>query len=352
MWLRLFPVLVSLSGSLGLATAAFYGALATAAMLFDRQEIIFWLVGDLPQHPRFGWTSVVIPIFLLVFYLVQRSRLGFWYLRQDEVRLARSYSELRIQTIPGLRSRSEAVEHRFVLALCLCRDSAYADALDLLHGREPGVEGLTLPQPIGAEMAARYRLLQTEILLRQENLIKAHLMLQRRIEGPRSTREALFACSAELAVRKSDKDLYREELGKAEWIRGSVDGEHHMTADEKPARAAITKYVRTSPRLGYTKALATTRFGTTRSEFLWAEAILDALEATAFFKEFPGRHAETLLLRTLLLEKAGLAEEARVCARRAWTMTSDRRSQTLLDNSKSLALRAEKPQVEEQVKET
>jgi tetratricopeptide (TPR) repeat protein len=356
MWLRLFPGLISFSGSLGLATAGLYLFLVTVAMVFDHQEIILWLVGDLPHDASFGWATVLIPFALLSFYLVERAHLGMWYLRKGKVDLARSYSESRITVIPAIRSRSEAVEHRLVAVLCLCRENAYAEALKLLQGYEPNSTGSgggpRLPQPLDTKGAARYRLLNAEILLRQENLIKAHQLLEEPIEGPNKFREALIACRAELAIRESNIDRFREELGKAEWIRRSIDHGPHIDAQGKPIRTQIGKYVRATPRLAYTKAVAATRFDFTRAHLLWATAVLSELETTPFYKEFPGRKAEILFHRALLLEKSDLVEEAQSCARKAWITTSDRRSQALLKSAKSQLVLAEKPLAEEHVKET
>jgi len=197
---RVYPIFISLLGTLGLATALAFLAGAYLAFQPGWEE---WAEFFVPRSVYL----LVIPYALLLSHLYLRAQLGLWFLRRGWVDEAVAYCEPRLsQNL--MRSRAEALAHRVALARAFVGRGDYARARALLDA------DYHLPKRGRARLdIARWRM---EVALREENLVRAHRAFDE-VGGqlrPAQARRALDACRAELALREGDQEGYESAMAR------------------------------------------------------------------------------------------------------------------------------------------
>src|SRR5690554_3243953 len=205
---RVYPIFVSMLGTLGLATALAFLAGVFLAFQPGWEE---WAEFFVPR----GVYLLVIPYALLLSHLYLRAQLGVWFLRRGWVEEAIAYCEQRLSH-HLMRSRAEALAHRVALARAFAARGDYARARALLEA------DFDVPKRGRARLdIARWRM---EVALREENLLRAHRAFDQ-VAGqlrPAPARRELDACRAELAVREGERDAYDSAMGRANW-KGTPD---------------------------------------------------------------------------------------------------------------------------------
>lgn len=284
---RFYPMAVTLMGGLGLGLALTYFLGVIFSFLPGWEAWADWFV------PR-ALYLLIVPYVLLVVHLVLRNHVGRFLLKRGAYEEAVEYARKRLKS-SVLRSRREVANQRLVYARGLVGLGKYDEARKVLSGHEDELPG---PYPVEAK---RWLF---ELALRKRDLDEAEAL----VEDDRSEQKsaggelaALFACEAELALRRGDVDTYKGRLMDANWEKAS------------------------HPRVGLCRALAMIEFEKEGEE---SDEVLALLEMAAgpVAKEVPARGAELKALRALVLWRRGrnreaqrLLEQARVGPTDAWT---------------------------------
>ena len=283
MFARIYPLFISLLGSVGLAVSLAFLAGAYLAFQPGWEE---WAEFFVPR----AIFLVAIPYVLLLGYLFLRAQLGLWFLGRGRVDEAIAYCEPRLSH-SLMRSRGEALGNRIALARAFVARGDYGRAREIL-------ETLDKPPKRGRRRLelARWRM---EVALREENLIHCHRAYDQ-VAGqlrPASARRRLDACRAELALREGDRAAFESALGKANWKGKSL------------------------PRIQWVEVMGALRFeqaggsaakiGNNGGAHLAVQLeVLDSIR-DALLNLLPQVEGEVLSIRAELLYRDGHLEEAR-----------------------------------------
>lgn len=293
---RIYPILVSLTGVLGLALALAYLGGAYLAMEPEWQA---WAEFFMPR----ALPLLLAPYALLLGHLYLRADLGLWFLRRGWPEETIAYCETRLGHSLG-RSRSEAIAHRLALARAYIYLGDYERAEQTL---ESGYK-----KPTRGRQALEVARWQLEVWLRRENLVRAHQVWDTApgTQRPGRARAELEACRAELALREGNQEDYQTALSRAQW---------------KGARLERVRLVEVLGRLRFDDAL-TAHADAAPDEFV--QALIAELDAIApkIIAEIPGREPEIVATRAKLLYRSGQVEQAHQELARARAIQGDARS--------------------------
>lgn len=294
---RIYPILVSMTGALGLALALAY--LGGAWLALDPQ----WQAWAEFFMPR-ALPLLLAPYVLLLGYLYLRTDLGLWFLRRGLPDEAIAYCQARLGHSLG-RSRSEALAQRIALA------RAYVYVGDYARAEQTLASGYK--RPTRGRLALELARWQMEIWLRRENLIRCHEAWNTApgTLRPARARAELDACRAELALREGNREDYETALARAQW-RG--------------AKLARVRLIEVLGRLRFEDALAPTA-DAPPAEFI--QAMIDELDAITpkIIAEIPRRAPEIVATRAKLLYRSGQVDQTRQELTRAQAIQGDARSQ-------------------------
>jgi len=297
---KLYPALVSLLGSVGLAGALGY-LFAGVLMFFPGfEKLSEFMVGRTDLTPGYGWTLVAVPFVLLLAHLYTRARLGFWFVRHGWIDEAIAYTQARLKT--GLfRSKNEVRAHRAALGWSLAHRGEYAAAWEVLEEADA---------PPGAPFATAVIRWRLEVALRRENLVDCHRVLERidTIRARTADVCAIWGCAAEVAARESDEVACREALEKARWVDADA------------------------PRTGYAAALCAEAFAHDDEELEEAAASLKRA-LTALDRDLPLRGPEARAHLAEVLRALGRADQARAVLEEARALEGDPRSVFVLSQT-------------------
>lgn len=271
MWTRVYPVLVSVLGGVGLGLALTFliGAWLSAQAGWESWATYF--------RPR-AMVLMLVPYALLLVHLLLRVHVGHFLLGRGLVEQAERYASRRAK--PSLaRSKREAANHRGVWARSLLRQGRYDEALEVLNGAMRFA-----PSYYEADL----RRWMVEVALRRDDResVNEQFALMGDDLGKGHRQAALRACRAELALREGDMKGYEDEMTRSLW----ADPGH--------------------PRAGLTRTLAMVEFAGQAGERSDALAML-ALVESRVGDEIPARRSELAALRAWLLAAEGRGEEAR-----------------------------------------
>lgn len=203
---RLYPLVVSLIGGIGLGLALMYLIGVGLAFVPGWER---WAEFFVP----IALVALLVPYVLLIAHLVLRNHVGRFLLNRQAFEEALEYSQRR-RNSSLLRSRREVANHTVVEARAHMGLGDYEKARQLLEGDTP------LPGSYAME-AQRWRF---ELALREDDREAAKTL---GVEDPSSEKSAhgnlaaLLACEAELALREGDLERYRDKMKEAMWEKAS-----------------------------------------------------------------------------------------------------------------------------------
>ncbi|MFU8803937.1 MAG: tetratricopeptide repeat protein [Bradymonadaceae bacterium] len=289
---RLYPLIVSLLGSLGLGLGLTY---FVGVYLSFHPDFEDWAAFFVPR----AIPLMVVPYVLLVAHMVLRYSLGQWFLSRGAVSQAREYSSKRLNK-NLLRGKREALKHRLVFGQVLANEGAYEEALTMLNG--------TKDVPRRGAMAFDYARWKMEVSLRLDDrpaVEEAYASVSKLIVPVRE-RASVLAARAELALRDAEDDLAREMLEKALWAHAE------------------------SQRATLSRTLSLIEHGQGDEDWREALGLLELVQPPTC-NDIPGRTAEFEAYRALLLGRLGDQDNARAALQRARSSPTDVWSEAIVE---------------------
>lgn len=259
---RLAPILVSLCGSIGIATSLTFFIGIYLSFLPNWQA---WKTFFVPNALWF----MAIPYIFLMLYMFARGSLGYWLLERGHIEQARRYTVTRMR--PNLlRGRREALNNRLVHVMVLVRSGDYLAARSVLS------ENVPTPKNNRATLSIAVWQLELALRLQDDHTVEALFSEIKNLPKPAPLHAQALACRAELALRQQDREGYEKLIINAFW------------ADPSSKRAQITR------------ALATLTFARDPEQYQEAAALLELVRTQAC-GDIPLRAAELAALQALAI---------------------------------------------------
>lgn len=275
---RLYPVVVTLTGGIGLGLALMYLMGVVLAFLPGWEA---WADFFVPL----ALYLMILPYGLLIAHMVLRNHVGRFLLNRQAYEDAEEYSRRR-RNASMLRSRREVANHTVIVARALLGQGDYEAARQLLMEEENQFPG---------SYKAEARRLLFEVALRQDDRERAEeLCIEGQDDEKAAGKElaAILGCEAELALRLGDLERYREKMKAAIWEKAS------------------------HPRVGLCRALAMLEYESEEEQSDEVIALLGLVEESVA-REIPARRAELEALRAMALWRRGRREKAKELLKRA-----------------------------------
>lgn len=298
---RLAPLLVSLCGSLGIATTLTFFIGIYLSFLPNWQAWKEFFV------PNALWL-MAIPYILLMLYLFLRTALSHWLLERGQIDQTLEYTASRIR--PNLvRSRREALTHRLVRVMAFVQKGEYLAARALLA--EIHDQKIPIPSNARATLSIANWHMELALRLQDDPTVETQFNNTKNLLKPAPLHAQALACRAELALRHNQTELYEKLITEAFWT------------DPDSKRAQLTR------------ALASLTFARDTEQFAQAAALLQLVQTQAC-NDIPLRAAELGALQALALFKGNHNEQALQALENAIQLPADEWSRKVIDSVAAL----------------